>query len=729
MIKLEWNAGMSVGVDSIDNDHKKIIRLLAELSNAVGESGQQQYIEETFEQLEQYVQEHFEREERLLSDIGYAHYAEHCDSHQAFFKQLAQLKKRWQDECEEGILEVILDFLHHWLVNHILIEDLDYSQHVYQTKLSAKEQANESLLQRLSSQLANRIPLSNRVLISILFPFIGVAFLCMVLLGNNVQNYQHMQLLSGMGTVLANVNALTHSLQAERGLTTGLMSSNYKSFNIALTDRRNKTDELNAVFWQHLEHSVEPQVKQVIMEGLPQAQTELKSLQKNRLAFDSNQVSFEQIFNAYSTLIDMLLSKTDRLINLDVDHELMSSISTINSMLLYKEYLGQIRAEGVRIIETGQGRLDDSREISLLIGMQRNALRTFDNFATNQQKQVCAQFCLPLTIEKKIRKEMIALSVLPKEVQGDHWFVVMSQEMDQLKLFTDQLILSLDEKAKAKITSLHQGSEQIIIAVALIVVLSICFVVVLNHSIIFPIRQVTSALNKVSSGDRGVRLHQFNEQDEIGNIYRAYEKLRRKLLQVDVMRAMVEQQQELLEQSHSETKHFRSLAETDALTGAVNRHHFDTALQNAIISMQAVKAPLSIMMLDIDHFKQINDSYGHLVGDEVLIRFYQACKSAARGSDTVARIGGEEFVVIMPNTNAQHALQIAERLRKKIKALNPVVNGITVPVTVSIGVSEWHDNLFELMSDLVNDADQSLYLAKNSGRDKVVFRHEPMVNS
>ena len=126
------------------------------------------------------------------------------------------------------------------------------------------------------------------------------------------------------------------------------------------------------------------------------------------------------------------------------------------------------------------------------------------------------------------------------------------------------------------------------------------------------------------------------------------------------------------------------------------------------------------MVLDIDNFKSINDNYGHNVGDEVLIRFYQACDDAVRSSDVVARIGGEEFVIVMPNTELNNAGRFAERLRENIAGLEIFIAEQHISITVSIGVSQWHEDYFTSTESFVDHADKSLYQAKKAGRNKVV---------
>ena len=156
------------------------------------------------------------------------------------------------------------------------------------------------------------------------------------------------------------------------------------------------------------------------------------------------------------------------------------------------------------------------------------------------------------------------------------------------------------------------------------------------------------------------------------------------------------------------------LADTDALTGVHNRRSFDRRLQEAISAARRGKRPLSLIALDIDHFKQINDRFGHETGDDVLKQACAAVDQRLRQHDTLARVGGEEFVVILPDTQAGNARRVAEALREQ---LAKAVVGRASPVTASFGVTQWDGQ--EASQALLARADQALYAAKRGGRDRV----------
>ena len=153
---------------------------------------------------------------------------------------------------------------------------------------------------------------------------------------------------------------------------------------------------------------------------------------------------------------------------------------------------------------------------------------------------------------------------------------------------------------------------------------------------------------------------------------------------------------------------------TDPLTGILNRRAILEELSQRMNHHLYDFEHLSILMLDIDFFKKINDNYGHIVGDKVLIKVLEIISQLIRGFDTVGRYGGEEFLVILPNTNSENAYKAAERIRKKIEETE--FDDIE-HLTVSIGFTSYAD---ESIESLINKADQNLYEAKRTGRNKVV---------
>ncbi|KQZ62869.1 response regulator PleD [Rhizobium sp. Root149] len=162
------------------------------------------------------------------------------------------------------------------------------------------------------------------------------------------------------------------------------------------------------------------------------------------------------------------------------------------------------------------------------------------------------------------------------------------------------------------------------------------------------------------------------------------------------------------------------LAVTDGLTGLHNRRYLDNHLKTLFSRAAARSRPLSVCITDIDRFKSVNDTYGHDAGDEILREFARRIRSTVRGADLACRYGGEEFVVVMPDTDAHSAASIAERLRGIIEAAPfALPSGGSLQITASLGIASFTAGV-ETPEQLLKNADRALYEAKNSGRNRVV---------
>jgi len=162
------------------------------------------------------------------------------------------------------------------------------------------------------------------------------------------------------------------------------------------------------------------------------------------------------------------------------------------------------------------------------------------------------------------------------------------------------------------------------------------------------------------------------------------------------------------------------LSVTDGLTGLDNHQQMQALLKNEVIRCQRYASPLSIIMMDIDHFKNVNDTYGHQKGDVILLDFASTMKKFCRSNDVAARYGGEEFVLVLPETKAKGAVYIAERIREEMASQTFEHKGKDFKVTVSCGIAEFDANLIKSPADLIKVADQALYKAKHEGRNRTI---------
>ncbi len=171
----------------------------------------------------------------------------------------------------------------------------------------------------------------------------------------------------------------------------------------------------------------------------------------------------------------------------------------------------------------------------------------------------------------------------------------------------------------------------------------------------------------------------------------------------------------------------QALASKDELTSLLNRRAFLNVVDREFRRAARHETSLTLILIDIDHFKEINDSYGHLVGDQVIREIAQIIQKSVRDVDTVARYGGDELVVVLPKTNLEEALIAAQRIRKKIRTFLFKDGGQSIPITISMGIAQCPASLIKTPDDLFRSADQALYAAKKKGRNRIEFSRLPAV--
>lgn len=191
----------------------------------------------------------------------------------------------------------------------------------------------------------------------------------------------------------------------------------------------------------------------------------------------------------------------------------------------------------------------------------------------------------------------------------------------------------------------------------------------------------------------------------------------RSLLRIKALQEEVEAQKRELSRMNDQ---LLRLSLTDALTELDNRRNLQERLQEMYEHSARLNEPLAVVMTDIDKFKSVNDTYGHHAGDEVLKQIAKLLKGEAREIDRVGRFGGEEFMMLLPGTPVEDAVQFAERVRAATEAHTFTFEGGTLQRTASFGVAGWPHTLLQNCDSLVRAADDALYVAKESGRNRVV---------
>lgn len=177
-------------------------------------------------------------------------------------------------------------------------------------------------------------------------------------------------------------------------------------------------------------------------------------------------------------------------------------------------------------------------------------------------------------------------------------------------------------------------------------------------------------------------------------------------------------QKKMLEEANEKLTH---LVAYDSLTGLFNRREFEKIVNKTLLEMKRSQSNVCIMIVDIDHFKYINDQYGHPAGDELLKAFSLILKDQLRDIDIVARWGGEEFIIMLHNTPGQDGVPVAERIRSAIENNKFLIDGHEIRITASFGISELLYSDTDWLDTAYKKADKALYIAKNNGRNQCVI--------
>ena len=271
------------------------------------------------------------------------------------------------------------------------------------------------------------------------------------------------------------------------------------------------------------------------------------------------------------------------------------------------------------------------------------------------------------------------------------------------------------ESRKDLLSSLRFSSQLSIFLVLLASALAFVISVFVARSLTRPLIQLTAAAKSFVAGDFHAR-SQVHEQTEIGELASAFDDM------ADFLDKTVKELRKAKEDADSANQELREtmhelehLVDTDRLTGAWNRRYFDSMIEREVRRSDRYGLPLSLMIFDVDNFKQVNDTHGHDCGDQVLTEIAARVKAQIRASDALIRWGGEEFLVVSSSTTLAGAVALAEKVRITIAATPFAIAGT---VTVSVGVVQYRQG--EQRRDWVQRADKLMYIAKNNGRNQVV---------
>ena len=290
--------------------------------------------------------------------------------------------------------------------------------------------------------------------------------------------------------------------------------------------------------------------------------------------------------------------------------------------------------------------------------------------------------------------------------QHDQSLLSPLNDTARLNYLTKKLKKSVLRAREIKQNTLHYISWFSFVTI----LIALFFNIWISHKIIESIKKAANIARKITHGERNVEIR-VTSFDETGQLLQA----------MDDMQTSIAITEQSLEKKRCELEH---LLQTDALTGVSNRRYLMDKLDEEVHRSQRYGRPLSVLMLDLDHFKKINDTFGHIAGDEVLKIIGKMLKENVRKTDHVSRYGGEEFNIMLTETSLDQAHIMAERLRHVIDEAHIFIqNNQRVDFTCSIGLAEYNINMRN-PETLIALADEALYRAKKQGRNCVVTANE-----
>jgi diguanylate cyclase (GGDEF)-like protein len=283
----------------------------------------------------------------------------------------------------------------------------------------------------------------------------------------------------------------------------------------------------------------------------------------------------------------------------------------------------------------------------------------------------------------------------------DHHIDEASARLEELYKRAHEEIIEAQSEARHA----HDESQNVtVMAFAVAIVLSALIGSALVQTILRNLESLCQGAKQIAAGELGQHVQKPSDQSihELEELTDAFNSMALKL------------------QAHDAV--LQNMATQDALTGLDNRRALDVGLKEELQRAQRYERPVTLLMIDIDHFKEVNDNYGHLAGDAVLRQLSAICQGVVRPMDHIYRYGGEEFVVLLPETDIAGACVLAERLREEVESTHFALSGDgDIQMTISIGIAVYPKDA-DTTEDLLAAADRALYEAKQGGRNRVCMQ-------
>lgn len=546
--------------------------------------------------------------------------------------------------------------------------------------------------------LSNR-PIGLRIAVTLLLPVLCLVFFAGAMVLERRAVMAEMAALERLAAVASDISAVVHELQKERGASAGFIGAKGGAFASPLDAQRRETDAAIGRLRDTLAAFDAKAYGADFVRRLEAQRSRLGELAGVRTKVSDFSMPMGEMAGWYTTTIGGLLDVIGTMGTLSQDADITRSITAYIAFLQAKERAGIERAMGSNGFSAGAFAPAVYQRYVGLIAEQTAFQSLFRAFAAPELISALDGVLAAPAAKEVDRMRAIALES-PQTgstggVAGADWFKTITAKIDGLKGVEDLTAAALLKQAKAAEANAFQAFLTTLAVVVLLLAATAGLVTIVVRGITRPIAMLTRDMGLLAQGDRTVSIDGVERGDEVGAMSRA----------VQVFKDAMIAKEEL---NHHATH--------DPLTGALNRRAFAPLAEKQVAQAARTGRPLAVLMMDLDHFKRINDTLGHSGGDATLCRFVAVAGDVLRAEDVLCRFGGEEFVALLPHAEAAQAVAAAERLRLAFAA-----TGAT-GATVSIGVASLRPG--EDLEDLLRRADAALYDAKRAGRDRTHLSEE-----
>jgi diguanylate cyclase (GGDEF)-like protein/hemerythrin-like metal-binding protein len=705
--QIVWKSELSVGIESIDNDHKELIAITNKLLQEVDKGSSRAHLEKHFEELEAYTHYHFRREEKLMAEkcqteLERERVREHIREHHYFIEQIPLLKEKLFASSSRAVSFEVIDFLAHWLLEHIISKDLLLAQCSVDFD-TRKEQKKHSLLEKVVTRLNDRLSLTKRAFLIVAVPLVTILLISGYLSYSAYAKYHEYDKIEKISRSFISINLMINSLQKERGLSNGYIRSSHKIFAKELKTQRieaNRFLEDCRSSLKKLRHYVDTAA----------CLNDLEKLKEIRSRINTGDIDPKQSLEYYTRLIEELIDVIKMTSHLHTEDAGEDSRAPLLVLLHLNENIALLRSEGISIL---QGKTDDLNHFQRLLIRGEAYLKSFKILATDALRKEVENV---ERSESSQRLRELRMTMLKMDAQNSNdtvvylWYRDVTKKIDQYEVIIENILHRINEKAIAL-----KSAEILYITIlwtALLAIILLTFLIsyALKQSIIEPIISLTKAMQDLARGNKRFYFNRFQSDDVIGKMINAYNDLRKSLIKAEYSRVLLEVQEQKAE-------NLEKIAYMDPLTNALNRRRYEEIFREKIFEAHKSTTPLSIMMLDLDRFKAVNDTFGHEIGDHVLKKFSDLIHHTIRTNDTFARIGGEEFSLLLTGSSRDDTLKLAERIRRGVEEMDLSFLSKNLTLTVSIGIAFYQEGA--TMESMMREADKKLYQAKKEGRNRV----------